>query len=38
VEIAKAAGAIKAGGQAASAGNRRKDNFTDFDVAVATLT
>src|SRR5438105_2208300 len=35
VEIAKAAGAIKAGGQELVAAIE-KDNFTDFDVAVAT--
>jgi len=35
VEIAKAAGAIKAGGQALVQ-EIEKDNFTDFDVAVST--
>ena len=35
VEVAKAAGAIRAGGQAMVA-EIEKENFTDFDVAVAT--
>jgi len=34
----KAAGANQGRWTGASAGNRKKDNFTDFDVAVATLT